>query len=100
MWAARKLHEAGGRIIAVSDVDSAVYNEAGLDIPDLAAHCYSRHQLLQTFPGGAAIPREDSSFLATPCDVVVTAALGGSLNAATAPKLDCKVCNAYQPWFP
>jgi glutamate dehydrogenase/leucine dehydrogenase len=40
--------------------------------------------------GGKPIPREDASFLALPCDVVVVAALGGSINHATAPLLQCQ----------
>lgn len=34
-WAARFLHEAGGRVVAVADSRGATLNEKGLDIPRL-----------------------------------------------------------------
>jgi glutamate dehydrogenase/leucine dehydrogenase len=34
-WTARFLHEAGGRVVAVSDSKGATINEKGLDIPRL-----------------------------------------------------------------
>src|SRR5439155_1113264 len=37
-WAARFLHERGGKVIAVSDVKGGVRNPEGLDIPRLIAH--------------------------------------------------------------
>lgn len=54
-WAAAMLHEAGGKVIAVSDIDSAVHNESGLDIPGLHEHCYKKGGLLRDFPGTSRV---------------------------------------------
>jgi glutamate dehydrogenase (NAD(P)+) len=70
------LHSAGMRVVAVEDVEGAVHNEGGLDVPGLSEHA----QLSGTvagFAGGEALPAED--FFAVPCDVLVPAALEGVL---------------------
>src|SRR5207253_2424636 len=48
--AARLLHGAGARILAVSDVSGAIYNPAGLDIPRVMAY-YRETGQLRGFPG-------------------------------------------------
>ena len=45
-WAAEILTESGGKVLAVSDVNSAVFNEGGLDIKAL------RHHLAKGDQGG------------------------------------------------
>ncbi|GBF99966.1 glutamate dehydrogenase [Raphidocelis subcapitata] len=85
---ARHIHEAGGRVVAVADVRGATFNEGGLDVPRLLAHVY-RGGTLWDFEGGTPLP-SDPDFLAIPCDVLVPAALGGVINARTAPRLQCK----------
>src|SRR6266536_5394593 len=40
--AARLLHAAGARVVAVSDVNGGIYNPAGLDLPRLLTH-YAEH---------------------------------------------------------
>lgn len=37
-WAGDILTEHGGKVLAVSDVNSALFNEGGLDIKALRAH--------------------------------------------------------------
>jgi glutamate dehydrogenase (NAD(P)+) len=80
-WAARLFHEAGGRIIAVSDVSGAVRNPAGLDVPKLYAHAMATKSVLG-FPGGESFPAEQ--LLHQPCDVLIPAALGDVLTKHTA----------------
>ena len=43
-WAAQILHEAGGRVVAVSDAFGAVANEGGLDVPELRRHLEAKHR--------------------------------------------------------
>src|SRR5262245_17034565 len=50
-WAARLFHEAGGKIIAVSDVSGAVRNPAGLDIGALYKYATEK-KTVAGFPGG------------------------------------------------
>mmetsp|Transcript_46445 Transcript_46445/g.116150 ORF Transcript_46445/g.116150 Transcript_46445/m.116150 type:complete len:450 (+) Transcript_46445:100-1449(+) len=86
-WAAQLITEAGGRVVAVSDADSAVFNEDGLDIKALREHVAAK-RLLSGFPGGSVMQVEE--VLYTPCDVLVPAAVGGVINAGNAANLQCK----------
>ncbi|MHC4819015.1 MAG: Glu/Leu/Phe/Val family dehydrogenase, partial [Planctomycetota bacterium] len=65
-------HEAGGRVIAVSDVNGGILNPEGLDIPKLIDHVRT-HGTVVDFPGVDRISNEQ--LLATECDVLVPAAL-------------------------
>ncbi|MGZ5165785.1 MAG: Glu/Leu/Phe/Val family dehydrogenase, partial [Burkholderiales bacterium] len=79
--AAQLLHEAGARIIAVSDSTGAIYNRDGLDIPELihmkaiAGHVYG-------FPGSE--PIEAAALLALKCDILVPAALENAVTGENA----------------
>jgi glutamate dehydrogenase (NAD(P)+) len=78
-WAGRFLHERGGKVIAVSDVQGGVRNADGLDIPRLLEH-QTRTKTVTGFPGTDAISNED--LLLLPVDVLVPAALGGVITEA------------------
>ena len=76
-WAARLIHERGGKVIAVSDITGAVKNPNGIDIPELLKHKEATGSL-KSFSGGDSIyPNE---LLVQECDVLVPCALGGVLN--------------------
>ncbi|KAG2429688.1 hypothetical protein HYH02_013946 [Chlamydomonas schloesseri] len=87
-WAAQLLWEAGGKVVAISDVAGAVHNEQGLDIGALRKHVAGGKPLAE-FSGGAAIPKQD--ILLHPCDVLIPAAIGGVIGPEEAKKLQCKV---------
>jgi glutamate dehydrogenase (NAD(P)+) len=87
-WAARLIHEQGGKVVAVSDVSGAVANRDGLDIPALQAHVGAKKSVLG-FGGGVEIPRE--SILAYECDVLVPAALGGVIHKDNASEIRAKI---------
>lgn len=80
-WAARLLHAAGGRVVAVSDVSGALVNPRGLDVPALVKHVETAG-VIKGFGGGETMPADN--LLAHPCDVLIPAALGGVLNKHTA----------------
>jgi glutamate dehydrogenase (NAD(P)+) len=86
-WAARLIHEAGGKVVAVSDVTGAVRNPAGLDIPALYEHAL-RAKSVVGFAGGTPFPAEQ--LLSETSDVLVPAALGDVLTKATAPGVRAK----------
>ena len=90
-WAAELFEEAGARVVAVSDAFGAVRSadggSSGLDIPALRAHVAAGGALAD-FPGGASFP--PGEILATPCDVLVPAAIGGVLGEAEAERVDAK----------
>jgi len=87
--AARHLHDAGGKVVAVADARSAVHNERGLDVPALQAHA-ARGGMLSDFEGGGAVMADPVSFLSMPCDVLIPAAIGGVLTAGTAAKVQAR----------
>jgi glutamate dehydrogenase (NAD(P)+) len=81
--------ESGAKVICVSDVDGAVVNEKGLDIPGLLAHVAQKRPVPE-WKGGKAITNEQ--LWTVPCEWLVPAALGSVItkehNATT---VDCKV---------
>jgi glutamate dehydrogenase (NAD(P)+) len=87
---ARLLHEQGAKILAVSDVDGALYNKKGLDIPNLFQHGYIERKPVQDFDGGDHITNNELWDVA--CDWLIPAALGGVINKETnAESIDCRV---------
>jgi glutamate dehydrogenase (NAD(P)+) len=72
-WAARLLHEAGGRVIAVSDRKGGILNPEGLDVAALAEH-RKETGTVTGFQGTDGITNEE--LLALECDVLLPAALG------------------------
>ncbi|RRT47590.1 hypothetical protein B296_00027679, partial [Ensete ventricosum] len=76
-WAAQLISEAGGKVIAISDVTGAVKNTNGLDIEKLLKHSAENHGI-KGFSGGESI--DPSSLLTEDCDVLIPAALGGVIN--------------------
>ncbi|KDD76068.1 glutamate/leucine/phenylalanine/valine dehydrogenase [Helicosporidium sp. ATCC 50920] len=87
-WAAQILHELGGIVVAVADAENAIFNEAGLDIPELRAHL-TKDNNLANFPKASSISKE--SILAVNCDVLIPAAIGGVITAENANDLRCKM---------
>jgi glutamate dehydrogenase (NAD(P)+) len=86
--AALLLHEAGAKIIAVMDARAAIGNEKGLDIPALREYSKREGSIL----GFERAERLDSeTFLATPCDILIPAALGGVIDAELAEKVTAKL---------
>ncbi|MGA3135136.1 MAG: Glu/Leu/Phe/Val dehydrogenase [Terracidiphilus sp.] len=79
--AAQLLHEAGAKVIAVSDSAGCVYNRNGLNIPELILlKALSGH--VEGFSESEAIePRE---LLALECDILVPAALENAIHAENA----------------
>ncbi len=79
--AARFLHEAGARIVAVSDVDGAVIALEGLDVPALVAHA----AVAGTVVGFAgADPLEPAELLELELDVLIPAAVEGVIHEGNA----------------
>jgi glutamate dehydrogenase (NAD(P)+) len=71
---ARLFHDAGGVLVAVSDVHGGVQNPAGLDVPGLFEHV-RRTGSVKGFGGGTTCTNEE--VLVADCDVLVPAAVGG-----------------------
>ncbi len=80
-WAARLAHQAGFRVVAVSDVTGGLYHEAGIDLEALDDHV-SAGGTLAAFAGVEHITNDE--LLALPCDVLIPAATGGVVTAENA----------------
>ncbi len=86
--AAQLLADQGVRVVAVSDIDGAVYASGGLDMVALAAHT-ARTGSVTGFPGAEDIA--PSALLALDVDVLVPAAVEGVLTATTAPLVKARI---------
>jgi len=75
-WTARLLHEAGGKVVAVSDSRGGIRNAAGLDIPALLGHA-AKARTVTGFPGASPVSNEE--LLLLDVDVLIPSALGGVL---------------------
>lgn len=86
--AAQSLVRQGLKIIAVSDVNGAIFNPRGLDMRALDSWVTERRTVVG-FPEAEPIPGE--AMLILPCDVLVPAALERQITAANAGKLRCRI---------
>ncbi len=87
-WAARLAAELGCKLVAASDAAGAIRNDDGID-PE---------QLHQQVSEGCDVPEyEDAEqispdeLLATECDVLIPAALGGMIHESNADRVKCKL---------
>jgi glutamate dehydrogenase (NAD(P)+) len=88
-WAARILHDKGGKCIAVDTVDGSIRCDAGIDPHRLYEFLFEEEGTITEFPDSDATSKEE--FLATECDVFIPAALGGAIHEHNADTLNCKV---------
>ena len=86
-WAARLIAAEGGRIVAVSNSRTGVYNQNGIDAESLWL-TYQKGE--KSFAAGAGEPITNAELLAVDCDVLVPAALGGVLTAENAGRVRAK----------
>lgn len=84
----RLFHEAGGQLVAVSDVHGGVQNPRGLDVPGLFEHV-RRHGSVKDFGGGTACTNEE--VLTADCDVMVPAALGNVVDKKIAKEVRARI---------
>ena len=80
-WGARLMAEQGAKIVAVSDIEGAIHNPDGLNIPALLEHV-EEHGSVIGFGGGQAL--DSTAILTYDCDVVMPAAIGHVLTGANA----------------
>ena len=82
------LASAGMRVVGVSDVGGATANAGGLNVGDLADHA-EKHGSVGDFPGGDRVSGD--ALWDVDCDLVVPAALGGSITPDVARRLTAAV---------
>lgn len=86
--AARKFHEDGARVVAVSDVSGGIYNANGLDIPALDSSLRGGSSVVD-FGGGERVP--NSELLELDADVLVPAAIEGVITTENADRIKAKL---------
>jgi glutamate dehydrogenase (NAD(P)+) len=87
-FTALELYRHGLKVIAVSDHTGALYNAAGLDIPDLIRHA-ERHGSLARY--SSELQYDPQAVLTLSCDVLVPAAIERVIGADVAKRLRCRV---------
>jgi glutamate dehydrogenase (NAD(P)+) len=85
-WAARIFCELGCKLVGVGDVSGAISSTSGIDPEALLAHIRAGGKLsAYAGPGVEAIAANE--LLALDCEVLVPAALGGTIHAANAEQI-------------
>ncbi|MGZ4474159.1 MAG: Glu/Leu/Phe/Val family dehydrogenase [Nocardioides sp.] len=86
--AARFLADEGLRVVAVSDVDGAVHDPGGLDLPALEAYVGATGSVVG-FPGSSPIGHDE--LLTSAVDLLVPAAVEGVVHAGNAAAVGARV---------
>ncbi len=86
--AALSLARYGVKVIAVSDVQGAIYNSGGLELWDLEKHI-AKNNTVAGFPESE--PLTNDQLLGLACDILVPAALERQITEANAGKIHCRV---------
>lgn len=87
---AKLLAEEGAKIIAVSDVSCAIYNENGLDIAGIYKYLDSGKNLLDGYSGDCK-RITNAELLELPCDILIPAALENQITAENADRIKAKI---------
>jgi glutamate dehydrogenase (NAD(P)+) len=87
-FAATILAGLGARLVAAHDHTGAIHDPKGLDAKALALHVKAKGGVA-SFPGGK--PCDEAAFWATPCDILVPAALEMQITEENAPRLRCRL---------
>jgi glutamate dehydrogenase (NAD(P)+) len=85
---ARLMHEAGYKVVAISDVHGGIYNPNGIDIPEALKHLQQTRSF-EDFPGVESVTNED--LLELDCDVLVPAATENQITSENAERIKCKI---------
>ncbi len=82
------LHEAGYKVVAISDIHGGIYNPNGIDIPAAMKHL----QATRSFEDYKGVERvTNSELLELPCEVLVPAATENQITSQNAHRIKCKV---------
>lgn len=86
--AAFTLYRYGVKVTGVSDVTGAIWNEKGINIPELMEYV-DQTRGVKDFPGAESIDPDE--MLLQPCDALVPAALERVITDKIADKIQCRV---------
>jgi glutamate dehydrogenase (NAD(P)+) len=86
--AARLMHAAGARVIAVSDQSGGIVNTQGVDVAALQQHA-ERTGSVAGFAGGERLT--NAELLELPCDILVPAAVASQITEQNAERIRARV---------
>ncbi len=86
--AAQAFQAAGAKIVALSDSQGAIHNEAGIDLAAADAH-KREHGTLVGLPETRSLTNED--LLCIDCDILIPAALGHQIRSDNAARIQAKL---------
>ena len=88
--AAKLMHEAGYKIVGLSDIGGGLYNENGFDVPKVMDWVYNQKKPLQDFPaGGARMSARDVLF--QPCEIAIPAAIENQITDKNAHQVQARI---------
>ena len=85
---ARLIHEAGARVVAITDIGGGVYSAAGLDVPFLRRYMQEQGTLVGA-PGTR--PIDNDEMFALDVDVLVLAAMESQITAENAGRVRARI---------
>ena len=85
---ARYFHDAGIKVVGISDVRGAIYHPDGLDITKLR-EWVAKNKFVVGFPGAQAV--DPMEMLTLPCDVLVPAAVENQITEENAAQIKAKL---------
>lgn len=88
---ARLMRDAGFKIVAVSDIDTTIYNPEGLDVVKAAAYAQANKRSLKGYSENGLTTISAQDFWTLPVDIYFPAALENQINAANAPGIKAKL---------
>ncbi|MEM9799426.1 MAG: Glu/Leu/Phe/Val dehydrogenase [Planctomycetota bacterium] len=87
---ARILHDEGHRVVGLSDVHTALYDEDGLDVPELLKYRFANERLPERVSGNTRVV-DQAEFLALPCDVLAPCAISMAVHSRNAENVRAKM---------
>jgi glutamate dehydrogenase (NAD(P)+) len=85
---AELMHEAGYKVVAISDVNGGIYNPEGIDIPAALKHLYATRSF-DDYPNVERV--SNKALLEIECDVLVPAATENQITSENADRIKCKI---------
>jgi glutamate dehydrogenase (NAD(P)+) len=85
---AQLMHDAGYKVIAISDMHGGIYNPAGIDIPAALEHLRATRSF-EDYPNAERV--SNAELLEIECDVLVPAATENQITSQNAERINCKV---------
>ncbi|MCA1635017.1 MAG: Glu/Leu/Phe/Val dehydrogenase [Acidobacteria bacterium] len=85
---ARLLHDAGYKVVAISDIFGGIYNPAGIDIPAALAHLQATRSF-EEFPGVERVSNQE--LLELDCDVLAPCATENQITSENSNRIKCRI---------